>query len=548
MVEEQRRHSGLGNLAKFGAAGIGLAALSNRFRNRSRNPPSQPEVIGSRRHSGSYVSEEKYSQYGRDPGREGGWTDRLLKIGAVAGAVALARSFFNRRRNRDQDSDDGEYGPPLGGATNITGNSLERVEEGRPLPSNQHPLNQPLNHRRSTSSVSYDSYMSASGPDRHGHGVRDTVAGLGAAGLVGNIFKNWRQGREQKRVEAVRRKELENERIARANSNRYTGGGAGFPQRGGRRGSLTASHDYSSSSDNGPRYDHGAPPPLPAGAIPTGAAVGVAGATLADHDRNRARQQHNPGTDQPVMSGAIPGGPLTMPPVPQDPRGILHHDSSGSEAYLSAGGRNHRRHHNNRDAIAAGLAGGAAGLAAGEALSNRRDRRHSASGGEGSVASPATPVSVKVKMHSDGRHVTLRRLPEEEAAAEREARRRSKDRHGRNRRGGSVSSLGGADSSGERWRRTENLEQQQAEAMRRESEALAAARNQTLPVPLPPPPPIPGSSAGLPLVAGSVSSPGTYEGTEASADYANNRRRRRAERAQAKQAREARGGQRVEFT
>jgi hypothetical protein len=34
------------------------------------------------------------------------------------------------------------------------------------------------------------------------------------------------------------------------------------------------------------------------------------------------------------------------------------------------------------------------------------------------------PVSVKVKMHEDcDRHVTLRRLKEQEAAAEREARR-----------------------------------------------------------------------------------------------------------------------------
>ena len=50
--------------------------------------------------------------------------------------------------------------------------------------------------------------------------------------------------------------------------------------------------------------------------------------------------------------------------------------------------------------------------------SNRGDRsRRRSSNGDQSVTSP--PVSVKVKTHSDGRHVTLRRLSEEETAAAR---------------------------------------------------------------------------------------------------------------------------------
>ena len=106
--------------------------------------------------------------------------------------------------------------------------------------------------------------------------------------------------------------------------------------------------------------------------------------------------------------------------------------------------------------------------------------------------------------------------------------------------------------------------------MRIESERLAAAKVQAqaqgnpntypnipipapapapTPGPLPAPPPIPESSNNLrtPGVRRGEGSPlSTTDGNtaEASADYANNRKRRRAERAQAKLAREQR---RVEF-
>ena len=148
------------------------------------------------------------------------------------------------------------------------------------------------------------------------------------------------------------------------------------------------------------------------------------------------------------------------------------------------------------------------------------------------------------KMHQDGQHVTLCRLPKAEAAAEREARRLSKDRAGR-RRGDSASPLSGTDGSTNRFRRDQMQERQQAEAMRIESERLAAARSQAqaqrnpnVPPNVPPPPPILETSSDLkPPGTLSVGNPGTYDWntTEATADYANNQRRR----AQAKQAREA---------
>ena len=571
-VEERRRSSGLGGLAKAGIAGIGLAALSSRFRHRSRSRGSHPEVVGSRRQSGSYIEEEKYSRHERDEARGNGWKDRFLKYGAIAGGLAIGKRLMDRRNrnqdpDRDRDSDVGEYGPPLGGATPINPDVVESMEEGRPLPSGQHPLNQTTNFQRSTSSLSYHTYMSATGERRRGHGLRNTVAGLGVIGLARNIFKNSRERKRQRRLKTIRQREIDEERNARTNNQRFTGDG--LPRRAARRGSATTSTDYSASTDDRSRPNVSAPPPLPAGVFPPA----VASAAVAGHDLSRDRHHNASILSNPTLGAVPPTGPVLMPPIPPDPYGIFHPESSGSEAYVSAGGRQHRRHHSRHNSViaAAVAAGATAGVAVAEASSSRRDHRHSASGGEGSAATP--PVSVKVKMHPDGRHVTLRRLPEEEAAADRT--RRSKDRHGRRRRG-SISSLSGSDggggSSGNRYRRTEALERQQADAMRIESENLAAARGQSqnlpfqpqlqpqphpyqpLPIPLPPPPPPPPiheSSLGLrPGTTGSVGSPGTYDGTatDASANYSNNRRRRRAERAQAKLAREGREGNGGGFT
>lgn len=541
--DRHRQGGGVSNLVKAGAAGIGLGALASRFRNRSRSRHrGEPEVVGSRRHSIDDTVDEKYSQYGRDHDRGGGWKDRLFKIGAVAGGVGLAKKYFDQRRDRDRDSDVGNYGPPLGGATALHADPMERLEEGRPLPHNQHPLDHPPNHRRSTSSMSYSSYTSASQEGR-GHGLRNAVAGLGALGLARNIFKGRRERKDKKRQDAMR----EQERRDRTDNRRLTGDG--FPRRGGRRGSVATS-TFTDSTDGRLHHDPGLPPPLPpAGTFPVGAGAASAAAAGYGHDRMRPApalpENMGPPMNVPPPTAHIPppprgpiAAPVSMPPMPPDPQGGLFHQESSAS---SADGRHHRRRRSGRN----GGAGVEGGLAAGDP-SSRRDRHNSANGGEGSVASP--PVSVKVKMHPDGRHVTLRRLPEEEAAAERAARRRSKDRHGR-QGGDSVSSLSGAGSGGERWRRTEALERQQAEQMRAESDRLAAARAQVQhqPVPVPPPPPVPGSSTGPPPLTGSVSSPGHYD-TEASAEYANNRRRRRAERAQAKQARMAAGGNSVDFT
>ena len=582
--DERRTGGRTGNVVKGAIAGAGIYALADRFRRRRSNnrvdrapgvgPGGGPEVAGHGRHSSSYVEDEKFSDYSRDYGGDGVWEDRLLRIAAPIGAAWLVTRFFDWRY-KDRDSDVEEYGPPLGGATatNEGGHGESRLPPGgpvplnRPIPENRHPLNQPspngqhpLNepfpygqrppnqplpvgqrppNRRPSLETSSD-YESASGEPRKGHGLRDGIATLGVFGLARSIF-NRRRGRNQDQQLAV-------ESDPRAHSGHLTGDGR--PTRHHRPASSSSSSDTTSLTGMNHPHHGGGIPPIPAGSYPAGAA----GSAVATHERDRDRNEELP------LGGIPRNGQVAMPPIPSDPRGIFHADSSGSEVYIGEDGRNHWRHHAGRDAAAGGIAGGVVGLAAAEAAEasssrrDQRDRRQSAGGGVPSVASP--PVSIKVKMHDHNRHITLRRLPEAEAAAERqarEARRRSQERPGR-RRGDSASSLSGTEGSRDRFRRQQFQERQQVEAMRIESERLAAARtqarNQNMAMNAPAPPPVPESSSNVrPPRTASIGSPGTYDGntTEASADYANNRRRRRAERAQAKQAREAKGGKTVEF-
>lgn len=564
VVDERPHHSRLGRLAAVGAGGAAIAALGSRMRRRSRSR-SRVDVIrddrppvgagGGRighRPSGSYIDDEKYSE---DEHR-GGWSRRLLEVGAVAGTVGLARKIFGRR-DRDEDSDVGPYRPPLGGNQSYTESSVSRLEQGqagRPLGTGDYPLNQtpprrPLGHRRSQSSVSYSSYTSDGSPNK-GHGFRNAVAGLGAVAIARNLLKTRRRKKEERRVEDVKRKEIEAERIARANSQRYTGDGP--PRRHGRRQtSQSDSTDFTASIHGRNHHHGGAGVPLAAGGL-----AGVA-AEHALSDRNRIRPV---GTD-PIVQGATHTAPpiQNIPPIPPSHRV----DSSGSEIYTSTDGRRHHRH---RDEAAAGLGGAALGTAAAEGSSARRRTsagRHHSTGED----ITSQPVSIHIKRHDDGRKVTLRRLTEEEAIAQREARRRDRSQSRHRRHAGSVSSLSGNETGGSnsRWRRTEALERQQAEEIRREQEALTGTSLPPLPISatghLPPPPmgrpPIPqvllqqqqGVPPPPPIPSGAgsgVTSPGEVTGTEASADYANNRRRRRAERAQARMARQQAQG--VEFS
>ena len=562
---------GWGKLAAVGLGGVGLAAL---WRRRSNRNKSRHSVVGTDESGTSYMYDEKESDTSRRR-----WGHRILEIGAIGGGLAALRTLFNRR-DRDDASEVGPYRPPLGGNQNVEADSVSRIEEGRPMnrpmtPTGDspgyvratHPLANPpmtpgeAGRRNSTSSYSYYSYMSGSPSrrDRRGHGIRNALAGGGTLLGLRQLFKRRRQNKEENRAETLRQQRIEEERLARENSTRrYTGDGITPPRRmrGDGSGSVTSSDFSGSVLDDRHRR------PGVSSAVPVAAVGAAAAGALADRDRIRP-----PGTDPVIENVGGPSDlPTNVPPLPPQ-----HMESSGSEIYTTASGRNRRRHHL-RDEAAAGMAGAALGAAATDATRRRHSGRTQ---NTDSMESP--PVSLKVKMHNDGRHVTLRRLTEEEALAQREAGRRENRASGaRRRRNSSVSSseLGTGAAADRRWRRTEAVEAAQANAAGPSGYAAeppnpyppppghgpASAYQQTgayqqapidprtgQPMSLPLPPPIPGASSGLGGPAGSVTSPGTE--TSGATEYANNRRRRRAERAQAKLAREQKnaGGSNVSF-
>jgi hypothetical protein len=552
--ERTHSHSGFGRLAAVGAAGAGLAALAGRRRSRSR---SRVDLSGG--HSGTdgrttTTHHEKRTRFEDDERRGDGIMGKLAKVGVVVGGLALAKNLFGGRKDRH---DDERIRPTagLGGVHSLSTDETESgLEEGRPM--------RPHDHRPgSGTSDSYtdSSYLSdLSPPKRHGMGTKigEGVATLGAFGLLRAAIQGRKDKREQKRIDQIRRKEIEDEELARRESNRrrrFTGDGAGLGGR--RRTSYNSESDLTETTD-------GRHPPLPANVppIPTsgpilgGAGIGpattaAAGALAAETLRHDS------------------GSRVQMPPAPADPQGVLHgiYNSSGSEVYEANDGRRKHRHHLGEDAALA--AGGAAvGATIAESSRRRRDERHDGSP-HSQLQSP--PVSIRMTQHSDGRHVTLRRLSEQEAAAERAARHRdrrerSSSRHHRTGPAGPGSGVGsgvGTDLSGsdrdrerEHWRRAEERE-------RRDLDRNTVAANTAANAGLPPPPPI-GSGIGGPrpgpnLGTGPVGSsgrlaspgaPGTTPGgnlgapsvshtadtgyTGSATDAAENRRRRRAERAQ----------------
>ena len=491
--EENRHH--WGRWLAAGAAGIGLTKFFRRRRDRKREREEAYED--------SYISygDEKYSE---DQRQHGGWGKKLLEVGALAGVAGLAKKVFDRRRNREDDAESGRYRPAHTRSDSMTEETLSRMEDGRrPEPSHHTPLNRPPSRPPSRtqspgSSYYYDNSAYFTEEDGGGgdgnHGIRNALFGAGALAAVKRVFSRGKGNGEQRRIDEMRRRDREDERLARANSKRQHPG-PGYDPRNRRVASYNATDMSSTDMTRPPR--------------------------------------------EPTASGAIPP-PSDIPPVPP-----AHHDTAAGVTGSHPSGHD-----------TAELAGGSAFDATGHhrphSSGSRRDEH---------VDSP--PVSVKVKMHNDGRHVTLRRLTDEEAAAGRESRRR--ERRGSRRRTGSAGSLSPSESY-DRWRRVEDLERQQAEQIQREQNTAAAASaanhsiaqsggapQSSFPAqshigPLPPahtPHPPPHAPSSLPYGAGSITSPGTYTGTDASGDYANNRRRRRAERARARQDRQQHG---VEFT
>lgn len=562
ITEEKKKRSWLGPLA----AGAGIAALLARRRSkrkererstsRSRSR-SRLEVIpsrrGSRRDSGSFIEEEKYESR-HDEG--GGLFSKAFKVAGVVGAGALVKSWYDRRQQRKEEDAYSSVAPDTPSKRHgrhrrqdsVSDDSLSvhRMEQGRPIlpgpgdpvaaaaaisaaerPAVPRPAQSSARRESFDSSYYTDSLSAANSPSRRPqstHKLRNTVlAGVGL-GWAAKMWRDRSKRKEQDRLDQLEEDaRIEEERRARHGRipAKYTGDGipAG---RHGRRSSRAHSSDLSSVVVDDV---HTIRPGTDIPPIPAAMAGGLAGAALASGGRSSSRHDLPP-ADEPLQ------------PPPHFPQA-----ESGSEQYASSGGAIHRRHSSRRrregEAAAAAAVAGAASLAAEEESRRRRSRSRDYSQGP-AVASP--PVSVKVKMHGDrDRNVTLRRLTEQEVAAEAEARR-----SGRRRRADSFSdsNLSGADTAASR--RKFRRERREADEIAAEKLAEAGAPPPSM-APLDPPRPAfaggrpakdsayysgrpDGSALGSPESHGTWSAMSPGSGSEAAA--ADRRRRRRLERQQ----------------
>ncbi|KAI9055177.1 hypothetical protein LZ554_000141 [Drepanopeziza brunnea f. sp. 'monogermtubi'] len=463
-VISDRKSSRFGGLLGPMALGAGAATLlgrrdRSRSRSRSHSRSRRTEVIPSRRGSESYTEEEKYSDR---PKKSGGMMDKLLKAGAIFGAAGLAKSWYERKQRRPDDDDYSSvahdtpsrrrrHDPSELSEDSIVVNQMEegRTRRSGILPGPGDPSlaasamsaatsgpTTPKPVRRQSSDYTDSSYFDSSlSPSRRAQSNQQArngvLAGLGL-GWFAKKMKDRRDRREQDRLDRIQSERIEEERLARRGNtpSRLTGDGVPNPRRQQRRLSRPLSSDLSSIIDDPHLVRPGALPAVPVPFQP--------GPIAADMEARRSRYD----VTQPV----------SMPPVPPDPQGLLHQEDSGSEAYISAGGHPRRRHSSARrregEIAAAAAVAEAARLAAKEEERRRRSRSRGGRTDLGSgIVSP--PVSVKVKVHGDkDRNVTLRRLTEKEAEAERQARRSDR----RRRRADSMSSLSGTDAGPSRRR------------------------------------------------------------------------------------------------
>lgn len=285
-VIDDRHPSNLGPVA----AGAGLGMLGSRFRRRSRS--RSPTVDYSE--ETSYVTEKEKT----------GWGKRLFQAGALVGAATLAKKFFDRRRGGDSDTESGRYHPAHTVTDSSYDDPVSRIEEGhRPLP--------PRHQRRydgppSPEQTRYtDSEFTRTDDGGHGgHGVRNALLGAGMFAGVRQFFKNRRDKKDQERLDEIRHAEMEHERIARAQSRRYTGDGHG-PQRSGRYSSVT---DITGTTEPEAAYSRPGGPddvlPIPASQVDE--LSGADTVTSIDRRHRRYPSALGAGTGA-AIGGAAPG-------------------------------------------------------------------------------------------------------------------------------------------------------------------------------------------------------------------------------------------------
>ncbi|KAI0406688.1 hypothetical protein F4802DRAFT_557128 [Xylaria palmicola] len=566
---ERKSKKGFGWVGPL-AAGLGAWALlrgrkrgSEGTGSRSGSPSHSgrtPEVIPSRRASTSYyMGNEKYSERS-DRHSGGGVMNKLLAIGGVVGAGVLFNKFRGRRDDRGYDEEysavapdtPNRYGaprtrPPRKRPDDYTESEFteDRTElatrprtpllpgPGGPSTTGPRPSTPRASHVRTAPSgvdsniySDYSSYVSPSRRRReeehHSGAGKGILAGIG----LGWFAKKMKDRRDRRAEDG--RLRLEEERRDGRHGPRYTGDGYGSPSRPSRRRPPVAAPTTTiMSEDTESSYIEARPlgtsvggPPMPP--LAAGNAPPVPIPVSSPHSRSRSRSRHD-------------AEPVTMPPMPPDPQGLLHslHPASENESYMSRDGRPHRRQssrHRGDGEEAAGV-----GLVAEE--EGQRDRSRA-----------SQPLSVvKVKYHDDrDRNVTLRRLTEEEA--------RREQRRGRS---ASVSSLSGSETPGHRRYRRDGSARKTAD------EAEAERLVSDLPPPMPAfaggqrggkdsayysgqPGPSGGSPVGAPTISsvGSPDSHGTWSALSptpsgpivnrppgsAAASAAERRRRRRLER------------------
>ncbi|KAL2137168.1 hypothetical protein VTI74DRAFT_7715 [Chaetomium olivicolor] len=387
-----------------------------------------------------------------------------------------------------------------------------------PPPANDRPP-RPVTPRRSHRGTSrldstvdgsdYSSYVSPSRrtPERRKSVGKGLLAGMGL-GFLAKMGKDRRDRREEERLrdeedrrrEEHRRREEEEDRRAGRRSSRYTGDGYPSPSRRDSRRrphrprpppsgvtmtEMTETSILSGESSIEPRgntpYDP-APPgvrPPPPGPAPVPGAPPV--------PPSHAAAAHPP-APIPMPMSIPPAGPpppqhsrydvtepVSMPPMPDDPRGILHHSPEGSEAYPSPSANRSRHRFDGGDGAAAAAAAASASALALEEEERRRraeQQQPPARSRDHTPHSQAPAASVRVRVHDDrDQKITLRMLTDEEARREQQRRRR----------GDSVSSHSGGETptslshNQRRYRRDSS-------SQRRRAEAAAEHAAETMPV------------------------------------------------------------------
>jgi hypothetical protein len=360
---------------------------------------------------------------------------------------------------------------------------------------------------------SWSSEESRASPSRRerDHTARNTVLGAVGLGWLAKRYKDRKDRQEQERLDRIREREAEDERRLEAERRRgtvpprYTGDGAG--KRNSRR--RTEINDSDISTDLSGSYAEPRRTPLASGAL--AGAAGPSGAAIS-----QSRSHHE-----------------IIEPVPAPPMEPRQFGQSGSRIHSPGRGRE-------AEAAVAGAALGAGAAVLAEEEHRRRERSRS----QQTAGSPQ--VSIKVKAHGDkDRNVTLRRLTEEEAAAERRARDRSSRRMAESQ--STISGTEGA-SNRRRYRRDQSVRDAAGTAAEERAEAGGARTPLSPPRPAfaggrvpkdssyfsgaPPPAPPPPESVGSPESHATWSGLSPSGPSTTGGDAADRRRRRRLERSQ----------------